>query len=186
MIDVTVPCEKCGAGVGFGEGRCGKCRLKLPREGREALHARLEAASDDYRELQGQIRAARSVLLIACLVHLAIAVIAFLAASNTPNGRDRGDALQLGFDMVIGVGFLVLWLVARRTTGLAMTLAALGWLGLQAALSLASPLAVFSGGVWIIWAKLVVAILILRGIVAAVRAKRFGGTLRRGELSATE
>jgi len=68
MLHVTVPCEKCGAPVGFGARKCARCGVGVSREAQRALHARLEASSEDYRDLQNQISSARSALLVASLM----------------------------------------------------------------------------------------------------------------------
>jgi hypothetical protein len=81
MLLVTVPCEKCGAPLGFGLRKCPRCRAAVSRDARRALHARLAASSEDYRDLQNQISSARAALLVASLMYLVVGVIAFVGSS---------------------------------------------------------------------------------------------------------
>jgi hypothetical protein len=178
MLEITIPCEQCGAALGFGESRCKKCGSAPSGAARDALHARLEAASDDYRELQSHISAGRTALFVAALVYLAIGAIAFLAARSTGAGDDETSAaLGSAFfvDLLVAACFLLLWWLARRAPAVSMLVAAAGWLGLQAVLFMLSPLSIASG----LLAKGFVAILMVRGIVAGVKANRFIRRLRR-------
>lgn len=174
----------CGTAIGFGDSRCVKCGAAPSGAARDALHARLEAASGDYRELQGHISAARTALLVASLVYLAMGGIAFLAARNDPGVHDETTAVvgaAFLIDLLVGVGFLGLWWLARRRPAISMLVAATAWLGLQGLLFLVSPRLVVSG----VWAKGVVAILMIRGIVAGVKAHRFIRKLRRPTVPAS-
>jgi hypothetical protein len=83
---------------------------------------------------------------------------------------------------VVAAVFLFLWWFARNRPAFAMLLAAVLWLALQLLLSLTLPILVFSG----LWFKGVVAILMIRGIIAPLRANVFLRKLRRAAQQAVE
>lgn len=183
MLDVSVPCAGCGAANRFGELRCDGCGARVGRDARDALHARLEASSDDYRDLMTQVNAGRAVLLVASLAYLAfvgVSLPAFLASGDVEPGAHQ--LLVMGFvvDVSIGSTFLVLWAAARRHPAMALLLAAALWLAAQLMIVVVSLLAgayllIFTG----LWLKVVVAILMARGIVAGIRARQIVAGLKR-------
>jgi hypothetical protein len=171
---VSVPCEGCGEAIGFGQRKCKRCGQRLSGAARSALHARLAASSEDYRDLQAQILSGRTVLLIAALAYLAFASFwgPELYKEWPP---DEGGLLLVAFliDVSLGSAFLLCWLVSRFWPATGLLLAAGLWLATQAALLTVSVLVgsyflIFSG----LWLKGVVAILMIRGIVAGIRARR--------------
>ena len=178
MLHVTVPCEKCGAPVGFGARKCARCGVGVSREAQRALHARLEASSEDYRDLQNQISSARSALLVASLMYLVVGAIAFLGSSRPDETTPPVIAAAFLIDAVVAAVFLFLWWFARTRPAFAMLLAAVLWFALQLLLTLTLPVLVWSG----LWFKGVVAILMIRGIIAALRADVFLRKLRVSDL----
>jgi hypothetical protein len=181
MLDVSVPCEGCSEAVGFGQPRCPRCGLRLSSTARSALRARLEASSEDYRDLQAQILSGRTVLLVASLAYLVFAGF-WGPALYEEWPPEEGSLLAVAFvlDVAIGASLLLCWLVSRVWPATGLLLAAGLWLATQVALLAASVLMgsyflIFSG----LWLKAVVAILMLRGIVAGIRARSLVGRLNR-------
>lgn len=168
-----MPCQGCGEALGFGDQRCPKCSARPTRDVRDALHARLSAASADYRDLQDQISAARTVLLLLALVHLAVVVFAYLHVERTPFPAPELEAsmrLLLLTDLALGGLFAVLWWLGRKFPATSVFAATGLWLLLQATLFVfSSPLSLFAGA----WLKAVVLILLLRGLIAGVKAHRY-------------
>jgi len=142
----------------------------------------LAASSEDYRDLQNQISSARTALLVASLMYLVIGAIAF-SGSSQPN-ETTPPILGAAFfiDAVVATVFLFLWWFARTRPAFSMLLAAALWLALQLLLSLTFPVLVWSG----LWFKAVVAILMIRGIIAALRANVFLQKLRGAAQQAVE
>jgi hypothetical protein len=181
MLDVSLPCEGCGEAVGFGHRKCVRCGLRLSSAARSALRARLEASSEDYRELQAQILSGRTVLLVASLAYLGFAGFwgPELYKEWPP---EEGSLLAVAFvlDVAVGTSLLLCWVVSRVWPATGLLLAAGLWLATQVALLAISVVVgsyflVFSG----LWLKGVVAILMIRGIVAGLRARRLVESLTR-------
>jgi peptidoglycan/LPS O-acetylase OafA/YrhL len=182
MLQVTVPCEKCSAPVGFGPRKCPRCGASVSKDAKRALHARLAASSEDYRDLQNQISSARTALLVASLMYLVIGAIAFLGSFEPDETTPPIVRAAFFIDAVVAAVFLFLWWFARTRPAFAMLLAAVLWLALQLLLSLTLPVLVWSG----LWFKGVVAILMVRGIIAALRANGFLRKLRGAAQQAVE
>jgi hypothetical protein len=177
MFDVTVPCQGCGEQIGFGQLKCSRCGSKVPRELTAALHERLEAASSDYRDLRDSIASARSVLLIGALVYLANGVLAFAASNRRQFESEEDHELSLYlllFDVVCSAVFAAVWWFAKHRPALAILLAGAFYVSIQALVALAIPSTIVTG----LWIKGIVVILLVRGMVAAIRAntllKAFG------------
>ena len=182
MLEVSLPCEGCAEPIGFGQAKCPRCGLRMSRAARNALHARLAASSEDYRDLQAQILSGRTVLLVAALAYLVFASFwgPELYAEWPP---EEGSLLAVAFllDVAMGASLLLCWLVSRRWPATGLLLASGLWLATQVALLAISVLVgfyflVFSG----LWLKGVVAILMIRGIVAGIRARSLVARLTGG------
>ena len=93
---------------------------------------------------------------------------------STTSVGDLAVGATFAVNALVAATFLCLWWLARTKPASAMGLAAVLWLTFQALLAVAFPLAVWSG----LWLKGVVAILMIRGIVAALRANVFLRRLR--------
>jgi len=172
MIDVSVPCEKCRAPIGFRPSKCTRCGAIPSRDARAALRERLAASSADFRDLQDQISAARTVLLILALVYVGYGTLGFLAQLNAlVSTADEAIAVRAALiqNVLIGAAFVICWRVARSAPLSAIIAATLLWLGLQILGAIAVSLSLFAG----LWVKSVAAILLLRGIVASAKANRF-------------
>ena len=174
MLQVTVPCEKCSGPVGFGSRKCPRCGASVSKDAKRAIHHRLAASSEDYRDLQNQISSARTALLVASLMYLVVGAIAFLGSSQPDETTPSIVGAAFLIDAVVATVFLFLWWFARTRPAFAMLLAAVLWLAMQVLLSLTLPVLVWSG----FWFKGVVAILVIRGIIAALRANVFLRKLR--------
>jgi peptidoglycan/LPS O-acetylase OafA/YrhL len=175
MLQVTVPCEKCSAPVGFGSRKCPVCGASVSKDAKRALHARLAASSEDYRDLQNQISSARTALLVASLMYLVVGAIAFLGSAQPDETTPPIVGAAFIIDAVVATVFLLLWWFARTRPAFAMLLAAVLWLALQLLLSVTLPVLAWSG----LWFKGVVAILMIRGIIAALSANVFLRKLRK-------
>lgn len=176
MLEVSVPCERCHAPVRFGQSTCARCGAKPSRDAKAALHARLAASSDDYRVLQDHISAGRTALLVATLVYVVLGAIAFLGTAGESFSAEQDAAIfaSVLIDELIAAAFLVLWWLARDRPAMALISAAVLWIAFQALLLVVYPLAFSSG----LLGKGLVAILMIRGIVAAIRARAFIRKLR--------
>lgn len=177
MIDVSVPCEQCRSPIRFGSSKCPGCGAVPSRDARNALRERLAASSADFRDLQDQISAARSVLLILSLVYVGYGALGFLAESRAVVSTAeevmavRAALLQ---NVLIGGAFVVSWRAARDAPLPAIIAASLLWLGLQVLGAVAVSVSLFAG----LWVKGIAAILLLRGIVASAKANNFLRKLR--------
>jgi hypothetical protein len=172
MIDVSIPCEKCRKPIRFGLSKCAACGSIPSRAARAALRERLAASSADFRELQEHIHAARTVFLILALVYLAYGALSFMIQSRslftTPEDDAAARAAMLE-NVLIGVTFVACWWAARAAPLVAIVSATCLWLGLQIVSAIVVSLSIFAG----LWLKGVAAILLVRGIVASVKANNF-------------
>src|SRR5687768_9727335 len=135
MLEVSLPCEGCGEPIGFGQVKCLRCGLRLSSSARSALHARLAASSEDYRDLQSQILSGRTVLLVAALAYLVFAAF-WGPALYTEWPPEEGVLLAIAFvlDVALGATLLSCWLVALRWPATGLLLAVVLWLATQVAL----------------------------------------------------
>lgn len=127
------------------------------------------------------------MLLVASLAYLAfvgVSLPAVLASTDVEPATHQ--LLVVGFvvDLLVGSSFLVLWAAARRHPATALLLAAALWLVAQMMLLLVSLLAgayllIFTGR----WLKVVVAVLMGRGIVAGIRARLLVANLKRASVT---
>ena len=178
-LDVSIPCERCSASLRFGQSKCPQCGARPSVDARSALHARLSAASADYRDLQDQINSARTVLLMIGLVYLAVGVARYVVVGQAAGATAADVTLErvaLAEQLLTAGAFFFCWLLARERPTLAIAAATLLWIGLHLAIMLVFPLTGLFFGAWL---KGVAAILLLRGIVAAVRAYSFQRKLRQ-------
>ena len=177
MIDVSVPCVKCGQPIRFGVSRCAGCGTKPSPDARAALHERLAASSADYRDLQEHVSSARTVLLILAAVYVGYGTLSFFAQQTAPVLTPEDAALaraELLESLLFGLTFIACWRAARTAPLSAIVCATLIWLALQAAGAVAVSMSIFAG----LWVKAVAAILLVRGIIASIQAKNFLRKLR--------
>ena len=156
---------------------CPGCGAIPSRDARAALRERLVASSADFRDLQDQISAARTVLLILALVYVGYGALGFLAQSNAlVSAAEEAIAARAALiqNVLIGAAFIACWRAARSAPLPAIIAAALLWLGLQVLGAVAVSLSMFAG----LWVKGVAAILLLRGVVASAKANSFLRKLR--------
>jgi hypothetical protein len=176
-LDVTVPCPSCAAPVGFPGRVCPSCKAQVPRPQRDALEARLESADEDFRDGRANIRTAGTILLLLSLLSFALGAGRYLLGTSTgfESGADRLVALvQLAPDAVAGGVFLACFAVARRSPVIAIAAGLLLWTANQVAQTVASPISALPFGlVGFVNAflRLVVLLLLVRGLVAAIRGR---------------
>lgn len=169
---VSVPCASCGVAIVFGQSKCTQCGAKPSSEARAALHERLAAASEDYRDLQSQIVSGRTALLVASLVYLGTSAFGLFLTENATFKDDEAVAAAreaLLSNALFACLFLGFWWLSKHKPTLGLLSAAAVWLVSQLLILLLDPLSGFSG----LWVKGVVAILMIRGIIAALRANLF-------------
>lgn len=179
MLEITVPCRSCGAPLGFAQSKCGGCARAPSRAERAALRARLSASSEDFRALDDQVSAARTVLLMVGLAYLAQAIFGLVfsrRAAFTDPELDAAALAQALYGLALGAVFAGCWLVGRAAPLSAIAAAIGAWLIVQL-LSASVPISasMFAG----LWFKAAVTILLARGLFAAVRAQRMLSELRR-------
>ncbi|MBW2456327.1 MAG: hypothetical protein JRI68_17540 [Deltaproteobacteria bacterium] len=176
MTDLSIPCPSCQAPIGVGRRSCPGCGAEVPAEHRAALLERLEAADEDYREACERQRRAAVVVLLVALVHLAW--FALQLALRRSYLVDDGGVEALPTPQSVAVGLLLLgaFLVSRRAavTGLAGALAI--WVGAQVTLAAMVPAALLASflslsGVALLFGKVVVLVMLLRGLLAALAAR---------------
>jgi hypothetical protein len=171
MLEISVPCQRCGSALRFGESRCKSCGSAPSRDVARALHERLLAASTDYRELQDNVSSTRAVLLIIALIHAASGVIAFVAQARSaflPDEMVEARA-RLAENLLISAAFLAAHRWAAKAPIAAMASASAAWVVLQLAGQLVVSLSSFAG----LWIKLVALVLLLRGLSSSLKAQRF-------------
>ena len=180
MLQISIPCQKCGKPIRFREYRCAACGAPLTRDGRRALHERLAAASSDYRALQDNISSARTVILIIAVSYAGYGLIQYLtsltAPVNLPEELAQERALLVQ-NLLIAAAFLVSWRLARNSPLLAILGGVAFWIVLQALGAIVVSTSLFAG----LYFKAVAVILLLRGIYASVRANLFLSKLLRAE-----
>ena len=178
---ITVPCRRCAGAIAYGESKCAQCASVVSKEQREALHARLAAASADYRDLLEQIRSGRTALLVASLVYLALALMGLWVIAQAQDDATVAAAREtMLLNLLYGTGFLGCWSLAKRMPTLGLLLAAGVWLVLQILLALIDPIAGLAG----LWVKGIMAVLMSRGIIAGLRANTFTRKLVLSQRSA--
>jgi hypothetical protein len=176
-LDVTVPCPSCAAPVGFPGRVCPSCRADVPRALRDALEARLESADEDFRDGRSNVRTASTILLLLALLSLALGAGRYILAamSGFDASDERAAALaQLVFDALVGGVLLACFAWARRSPVFAITAGLLAWTGIQVAETIVSPASALPAGLvgflnsfW----RLVVLLLLVRGLIAALRGQ---------------
>jgi len=180
MLDVNVPCGSCSAPIRFRDRVCPACGARVSPDLRSALEARLEASSADFRELKEHVGSASLVLLIVGLLHLGIGALIFIVerrADMVPaeHGADEALASLIG-SCTIGVAMLACYGGSRRAPVAAMTAALVIWIGVNVVAWIESPQSFLYAflslaGVASLFAKLVVLILLLRGLRSAYRVR---------------
>jgi len=173
VLDVTVPCPSCEGEVGYGDAKCSKCGARVPGELREALDERLASASPEFALLREHQRTASWTLLIIALVLWAEGVIVFAAdrfgAGYVPDSTALTSALiTLVSDGLLGVVFVGAHLAARNAPVVGSAVGAAAWLAVNVALVTQSTAIVVS--LYGIAIRVVLLLLLVRGLVSAVRA----------------
>lgn len=171
MLDVSVPCERCGAAIRFGNARCPSCTKTVTHDLRSALERRLHESSDDFRDLREQTRSASAVVLITALAYLASGVIGYLAHTRAVVRFAEDDAAAIAALVErssIGLVLCVLSALVPRHPTRFLTAALVVWLLVQVLAALVTPLTIWHA----LWLKLVALVLLVRGIFAAVAADR--------------
>ncbi|MGC4090594.1 MAG: hypothetical protein QM756_22530 [Polyangiaceae bacterium] len=176
-LDVSIPCAQCAQPVYFGQAQCSNCGTSLSSRARDALEERLAASSADYGELREQVGAARAALLVVALLHAAFGLIGFVSQVVSPlrvEGEDPALAWLLGNLVLTGL-LLGCWHAARRAPAAALLVASAIWTVGQALgasqfqfLSFRIPLL-----------RLAALLLLLRGVVAALKASRIRRRMRK-------
>jgi hypothetical protein len=172
MAVVSVPCPACRAALRLGDDACSSCGTPATAGLRDALSSRLEAMDADYRDARERMRRTGSVILVVALLYLAVAAFSLSMNLRTSDGAASGIAtVVLGSRLAVGLTLFACYLVARSvpTAGIAAALAF--WLGAQVVLGATSPESLLpsflsASGVATSFAKIVFAVLLLRGLLA--------------------
>lgn len=178
---VSVPCD-CGAEIGPVETRCRACNAPVTRETREAIEAALEAAHSGYREARQQMRRSATFLLVVALMYLTIGLLAYVVSGGTElapltEEESRNRLTALIENLVIG-GTLLGCHYETKVAPRASFLVALGiWVAARAAAFAAAPSAFFvaflsASGVGLVMGKIIVFVLLIRGVLAAHRLEK--------------
>lgn len=180
MLDVSVPCGSCSAPIRFRDRVCPACGARVSPDLRSALEARLEASSADFRELKENVGSASLVLLILALLHLGLGVLVFIVERRADlmpaeHGTDEALVSLIG-NSTIGVAMLACYGGSRRAPVAALTAALVVWIGVNVIAWIGSPQSFLYAflslsGVASLFAKLVVLILLLRGLRSAYRVR---------------
>jgi hypothetical protein len=184
MTAVSVPCPSCSAAIHLGRGVCPSCRLPVPRQLREALEARLEAMSEDFRDLKAHAGRAAIVLLVIAILHVGFGIawcaVELSAGMVTPSRNDYVEAFAGLFgNLVVGAAMLGCFAWARRARVPALSAGLIFWLGAQVLTVVLGGLIVLS--VPLTLGKIVVTFVLVRGILSARKIPVLAEQLARGE-----
>jgi hypothetical protein len=187
---VSVPCP-CGAAIRLQRATCPSCGAPVSPELREALEVRFEASHAEYREAKEQVRRSSAVLLVLALLHLGFGVLMFLVARSgelvPPTPEEASASLfSLVGDGIVGGALLACYLVARRAPAAGLSAALAVWLGVRLvsfAVAPASLLLSFlsATGIAALLGKVVVVVLLARGLMAARTLRRIQVQERNAE-----
>jgi hypothetical protein len=176
-LNVTVACSSCAAEVGFPGRVCPSCHKALPSELADELERRLEAADEDFRDARTDLRSAGSILLVVGLWTLLAAVGRYLieiTAAFASSEDKIGAAMDLVIQLVLGSVLLACAGEVRYRPRLAVAAGLLVWLSVQVALTIQAPLTALPfgfGGFLFGFLRLGVFLLLVRGVIAAVRGQ---------------
>lgn len=145
---------------------------------RDALEQRLEAADDDFRDGRAATRSAATILLLLALVSLALGLgrYALEVTSDFASPAGRVGALgALAVQLAVGAVFFGCFAWARRNPLPAVALGFLVWLVAQVGATVASPISALpigAVGFMSAFLRLAIFLLLVRGLVAAIRGQR--------------
>jgi hypothetical protein len=156
---------------------CSRCGAAVPPDRRAALEARLEAADEDFRDGRANVRTASNILLLLSLITMALGVgqYVLMATSGFESSAERAAWLAaLVLQLALGAVFLGCFAWVKASPVLAIATGLVVWLGVQIAVTVALPLTAIPMGLVSFLAaflRLVVFVLLVRGLVAAVRGQ---------------
>ena len=175
-LDVSVPCEKCGDAIRFGQVTCPGCRSPVSRDLRRALEERLEASSSDFRSMRNRVREVGILLLVLGLLTLVLGGFVFF---SYPESIDPNELLYervgLAFNCVVGCSMLVASRLVDTHPQKTIIIVFAGWVLIQVLVVLVFPLALFTGLV----EKFVTLLVLGRGFVSARAAQGYRLQLAR-------
>lgn len=158
--------------------KCSNCGARPSAAPRTALRERLVASSSEFRELEGLISSTRIVLLIIALGYLGYGAVVYVLIQQAENTNPDGDSIAYAIlvrNFVLSVVFMVCWRAARSAPAAAIAAATSLWLLVQIAAVYVLSIGLFVG----VWVKAVTLILLVRGLVAGVKADQFLRRLRK-------
>lgn len=178
LVQVTAPCGACSAEVRFGERRCVACGAPVSRAVAQALDRRLEAADPAFRGMTNSVASAASVLLLIALAHIGFALFRYYVAHDpgmaaAVEGTSTRTAVLA--DLILAAAMVGCFLWARRAPIVALSVAMVAWLAIQSVAITIGGIMVISG--WLIMIRIGILVALVRGIVAAVLARRLRARL---------
>lgn len=184
MTAVSVPCPSCSAAIHYGRGACPSCRRPVPRQLREALEARLEAMSEDFRDLKAHAGRAAIVLLVVAILHAGFGIVRcaveLSAGMVTHSRNDYVEAFTGLFgNLVVGAVMLGCFAWARRVPVPALSAGLIFWLGAQVLTVVLGGLVVLS--IPLMLGKIVATFVLVRGILSARKIPALAEQLAGGE-----
>jgi hypothetical protein len=176
-MTVAIPCAACSQTVRLGSQTCPACGRSLSSDEHAALEARFEATNVDYRDAKSAVlRALAAALVVGSLTFTIEAIRLVLTVTSDPaftTSSGAGSAVAL----LTGLALATCWFGRRRVPTLAVVVATVIW-----ATSLALPMVLApvttllgiasAGGVALTLVRLVVLLVLLRGISASVQMRR--------------
>ncbi len=178
LVQVTAPCGGCSADIRFGERRCVACGAPVSRAVTQALDRRLEAADPAFRGLANDVSSAASVLLLVALGHVGFALFRYYVAHDPGMAaavEGTGTRTAVVGDLGVSAAMVGCFLWARRAPLVALTVALLVWLSIQSVTISVGGVVIISG--WLLLVRIGILVLLIRGIVAAVLARRLRARL---------
>ena len=182
VTNVSVPCEACGTALGLHHRACPKCKAPMPRSLRTDLEARLAASDDDFRELVQRVERALTVVLVVGLLYVALAAIS-VAWDRTSDivASEGGLASAFAYvapNLLVGMALLACFAWSKRFALQGLVAALIVWVALEVIRVAVAPgllLLMFLsfGSLAVFGAKLLVLVVLIRGVLAAIKRSRF-------------
>ena len=187
MIQVSVPCP-CGADIAFRDAACPACKTPVSRALRDDLEARLEHAYREYGEAKQNVRRVAMAMIVLGALHVVVALLIYylLVADPVLAPVDSlADAAPLLPNGVLGLLLIACAAWSRRSPNAAFVVALVLWLVTQALVYMALPAQFFlsflsATGITGLFAKVIVVVMLVRGLLAARRVDAIRADVVRG------
>ncbi|MDC0747578.1 hypothetical protein [Polyangium mundeleinium] len=187
MIQVSVPCP-CGADIAFRDAACPACKTPVSRALRDDLEARLEHAHTEYGEAKQSVRRAATAMIVLGALYVVFALLIYYLLVSDPGLApvdSLGDAAPLLTNGLLGLLLIACAVGSRRSPIAAFAVALALWLVTQTLVYVALPAQFFleflsARGIAGLFAKVIVVVMLVRGLLAARRVDEIRRDVERG------